>query len=129
MLEGEGIFVDLKNLKRVLKRAQFMMEKADRIIYGTPALENCKKALIAFEMAYDFMDEREHYARELKARVTVLRLDVEDIFEENVLKGCDPKTNRTADSIKREMVELLGRIDEGISRYVGSIFKGKNVRV
>ncbi len=125
MIEGEGIFVDLKNLRRVVKKAQFLMEKADRIVYGTPLLEMITLALESFEMAYDFPDDRQHYARELKARCMVIRLDVEDIFEVNALKGKDAITGRSADSVKLEIAELTGRIDKGVCRYVNSVFKGK----
>jgi hypothetical protein len=129
MIEGESIFIDLKNLRRKLKRAQYMMEKSDRIIYGTPTLEVCTQCLQAFEMAYDFEDERKYYAKKLKALCTTLRLDIDDLFELNVIKGRDEKTNQSADSLKLEIVECVGRVDKGISKYVGSIFRGKTIAV
>ena len=56
--EGEDIYIDLKKLRGLLKRAQFLMDKADRIVYGTPTLENCTRAIEAFVLTYDFKEDR-----------------------------------------------------------------------
>lgn len=123
--EGEDIYIDLKKLRSLLKRAQFLMDKADRIVYGTPTLENCTRAIEAFVLTYDFKEDRKHYARELHARVHTLCLDMDDIFEANVLKGTDEHTGLTAKALKTDLVITIGRIDKGVGRYTGSIFKGK----
>ena len=116
-----GIFIDLKTLKRKLRLAQFCMTKADRIIYGTPALAACKAVLSHFGMAYDFPDEKDYYIRQFVAEFTILRIDIEELFEENVIKATNPEAIGgrviNPDALKNEMVDLLGRIDEGVSKY------------
>lgn len=126
MIEGEGIYIDLKAMRRVLKsEAQFLMEKSDRIAFCTPAIADCTEALVAFEMAYDFPLERSFYARKLKSLCIVLKHDVEDISELRLLKGKSDRTGRTADSINLEIARLMGSIDNGIGKYVKSVLKGK----
>lgn len=126
MIEGEGIYIDLKAMRRVLKyEAQFLMEKSDRIAFCTQAIAECTEALVAFEMAYDFPLERPFYARKLKSLCIVLKHDVEDISELRLLKGKSDRTGRTADSINLEIARLMGSIDNGIGKYVKSVLKGK----
>lgn len=119
-----GIFIDLKQLQRLLKLSLFAMTKADRIIYGTPALQAVKSVLAHFVMAYDFADERDYYIRLFVAEFTNLRLDIEDIFEAGCIKATNPEAiggrHINPDSLKKEMVDLIARADEGVSKWYNS---------
>jgi len=126
MIEGESIYIDLKNMRRILRsEAQFLMEKSNRIAFCTPAIEVCTQAIVAFEMAYDFPPERLHYAKKLKTLCIILKHDIEDISELNLLVGKNVRTGRDADSVNLELARIMGSIDKGIGRYVNSVFKGK----
>jgi len=120
-----GIYVDLYNLRKVLKRAQYTMTKADRIVYGTPVLEKNGEVLADFVLAYDFEDEREKYIRKMCADFEVLKLDLRILAEDNVIKCPDPQNALAKpETIKIEIFELVARIDEGIMKWRNSI-KGK----
>ena len=47
-----SIFVGLKRLRNLMYQCQFLMQKADRIIYGTPLMEASGKASAAFVLAF-----------------------------------------------------------------------------
>lgn len=53
-VDKAGIYVDLYELRKLLKRAQYVMTKTDRIIYGTPVLKENIDTLADFVRAYDF---------------------------------------------------------------------------
>ena len=129
MIETEGIFVDMKKMLRMIRRAYYLMDKMDRIVYCTPAQEACVKALQAFALAYDVPKLRYDSARILHGEVLSLKLVMDEILEMNVIRGRDEKTGMKADTMKVELVILLGRIDEGVSRYVASVYKGKSIPV
>lgn len=117
--------MDLYNMRKLLKRAQFAMSKADRIIYGTPVLVKNGEVLADFVLAYDFADERDKYIRKMCADFEVLKLDLRIIAEDNVLKCPDPENARMKpETLKIEIFELIARIDEGITKWRKSV-KGK----
>jgi|BioPla2DNA2_1021312.scaffolds.fasta_scaffold26188_2 hypothetical protein len=125
MKDKAGIYVDLYNMRKLLKRAQFAMSKADRIIYGTPVLVKNGEVLADFVLAYDFADERDKYIRKMCADFEVLKLDLRIIAEDNVLKCPDPENARMKpETLKIEIFELVARIDEGITKWRKSV-KGK----
>lgn len=129
MIESEGIYLDLKALRRLIKVAQFQMEKSDRAVFAMPVMQACTEAITAFELAYDFAAERVYYAKKLRALCTVIKLDCEDMNELNVIKTNDERSGRTATSTKLEITRLVGSIDRGIGRYVMSSIKGKTAVV
>lgn len=120
-VDKAGIFIDCKKLKKVLRISQFLMTKADRQLYGNPIMAEIKAVIAAFVMAYDFPDDRDHYVRLMVAEFTNLRIDIEEMFEENILKSTDPeKIGGRAISvpgIKNEIEDYLARIDEGMAKY------------
>ena len=87
------------------------------------------KALQAFALAYDVPKLRYDCTRILHGQILSLKLVMDDILEMNVIRGRDEKTGMKADTMKVELVILLGRIDEGVSRYVASVYKGKSIPV
>lgn len=121
-----GIYVDLYNLRKLLKRAQYVMTKADRIIYGTPALKECADTLADFVMAYDFAEERIRYIHKMCADFEVLKTDLRIIAEDNILKCPDPQNaGMRPEAFKLLIFDLVARIDEGMTKWRNSL-KGKS---
>ena len=125
MIEATPIFLDLKALRRLVKQAQFYADKGDRIAFITPLITICTEALQAYVIAYDFPEERPEHAKRLRALCTVISIDVDEIFELNILKGNSEANSRKVNGMKIEMVRLLGQIDKGVDKYVRSVLKGK----
>lgn len=139
-LEESSIFVNLKKLRRVLYTAQFNMTKADRVIYGTPVMENCGKAIAAFILAYTVREKRMAYLEECMGYFYALKTDLEFCADENIIKF--PKKRHTIgsngeiipvesreDTIntgKIELFHLIGEIDGDICRWRASLAKGQD---
>lgn|SRR5574344_239407 len=136
-LDKTGIYVDCKKLRRLIQRSQKCMTKADRIIYGTPMLEMCGRVLSDFILAYDFEDERSYYIKKFLSEFYVLKLDIETINEFGILKttkdsnGEDLYTKEgkrliklggeDSNLLRREMTEIVARLDEGMKRWRSSL--------
>lgn len=134
-VDKASVFVDCKKLRRVLQKAQLCMTKADRIIYGTPALQRVGEILGCFILAYDFPEERSYYIRKFLAIFYVLKIDIETMNECGIIKETKDthrkKSLELTDSgnivesysgekprtLQREMTELVARIDEGMERW------------
>jgi hypothetical protein len=63
-LEESSIFVNLKQLRIKLYSAQFKMMKANRIIYGTPLMQEVGSALAQFVLAFTVKEKRVNYLEE-----------------------------------------------------------------
>lgn len=123
-VDKAGIYVDATLLRKVLYQALYDMTKMDRMIYGERAMVELGEFISAFAMAYDFPEERDYYIRKMCAVFSVLLVDLRIMAELNVYKGAK---NSSGDVIvKREIFELVGRIDIGISKWRNSI-KGKSI--
>lgn len=136
-LDKTGIYIDCKKLRRVLQRAQICMTKADRIIYGTPVLKLCGDILSDFIVAYDFEDERPYYIKKFLAEFYVLKVDIETINECGIIKETKDSSGEqlytkegkklvvmgeeSPKNLRREMTELIARIDIGMYRWRSSL--------
>lgn len=106
-----------------------MMSKADRIIYGTPVIQECNEVLRDFVLAYEYRDERESYMRKLVADFAVLKVDIEGINHEHVLR--EPKSKdhaatavdlpATTDAMYLRTYEIIGLIDQDITKWRNSL--------
>ena len=136
-LDKAGVFVDCKKLRKVLYRAQKCMTKADRIIYGTPTLALVGEIIGEFVLAYDLTGEDKlFHINQFLSKFTVLRVDIETINEFGIIKETkdtkdrDDKGNiikgsgENPNSIRREMTELLARIDAGMLKWRASVSNG-----
>ena len=125
-VDKAGIYVDAYQLRKLLKRAQYVMTKTDRVIYGTPVLKEVGDVLADFVIAYDFPEERQKYLHKLYADFEVLKLDLRIIAEDNVLKCPDPlNAGMKPEGFKIQIFELVARIDEGITKWKSSLDRGK----
>lgn len=133
-LEQASIYVRLCRLRHKLKKMQFCMAKKDRIVYGTPALEYCNECLRDFVLAYEFADERPRYYRKLAADFAVLRIEIEGINHEGVLRSPKSKEQQETsvllptgtDRMYLDLFQVIGEIDEDISKWRQSALRSKN---
>ena len=126
-VEKAGIYVDAYELRKVLKSAQFLMTKAERIVYGTPVLSECAQFMSDFVMAYEFEEERTYYFKKMSASFEVMKSDLRIIAECHVLKGTSSDhAEMKADTMIVRIFELVGRIDDGISKWKRSAL-GKTI--
>ena len=86
---------------------QYFLMKKDRLVYGTPAMEYCNDCLRDFVLAYEFQDERAYYYRKLLADFAVLKVELEGINHEGVLRCPKAKElTETNAELRRRYAEL-----------------------
>ena len=132
-LQGSSIFVNMKRLRTHLYRAQFAMTKANRIIYGTPLMEYSGKALAAFVLAFKARidtTEKLRYRDECIGAFSVLRIDLENCMENNIIQfpkreGETPEDRVSAEKI--ELFRLVATIDNDMCKWSESLTKGKTI--
>lgn len=140
-LAESSIFVNLKRLRRRLYSAQFCMQKAERVIYGTPLMSACGKAIASFVLAWTVSSRRMEYIEECMGHFAVLRADLEFCVEENIIKFRHRKPPKdkdgkvipfadVRDAVSTQKVELfclVARIDEDMCKWRASLAKGKTM--
>ena len=136
-----GTLHDLMRLRRLVYQCQFMMNKADRIIYGTPLVQTLMTAIMWFTRSYESREPSEKLSAADEAAMwfSVFRMDLTAAVEENIIKfpkrkprpaflpdgsiGVPPE--ETVSSRKIEIVELVAKIDTGMCRWRSSLAKGR----
>lgn len=142
-LTESSIFINLKKLREQLYGAQFHMNKADRIIYGTPLMEASGQSIGEFVLAFLINGEKklEHLECSI-AWFTRLRIDLEFCVSENIIKfkkreekldsnGNPIPFENPEDKVSTQKVELfrlVAKIDEDICKWRSALAKGKTVR-
>lgn len=138
-LEESSIFVNLKMLRRRLYGAQFNMGKAERVIYGTPLMEACGRAIAAFVLAYTVKDRRVAYLEECIGWFAILRTDLEFCVEQNMIrwKKRPEKLDKDGHAIpwqnaedkvnsqKIELFVLVAKIDSDMCKWQASLAKAR----
>lgn len=141
-LTESSIFINLKKLRERLYGAQFHMNKADRIIYGTPLMEASGQSLGEFVLAFLLNGEGklEHLECSI-AWFTRLRVDLEFCISENIIKfkKREEKLDASGNPIpfenpedkvstqKVELFRLVAKIDEDICKWRSALAKGKTI--
>lgn len=139
--KSSGTVHDLMRLRRLVYQCQFMINKADRIIYGTPLVRTLMKATMWFIRSYESRgpEEKLRAAEESAMWFSVFRADLTAAVEENIIKfpkrkprpaflpdgsiGVPPE--ETVSSRKIEIVELVAKTDTGMCRWRSSLAKGR----
>lgn len=102
-----------------------MMQKAERIIYGTPVMTANMNMMRCFVLAFMVKDQRIPYLNECTGWFEVLKADMDFIVKENIIKFPAPKEG--VNSMKIDVFELIAMIDEDICKWRASLIKGKIV--
>lgn len=134
-LYESSIYAGLKRLIKLIYTAKYLSTKADRINYIEPNIRYLEKSLCNFIMAFNGQDKRRDYMDECIGAFGVFRV----LFEQNRDLGVihfirkrdkDCKIidgNEGISSEEIEIVELIGRIDNDMSKYRLSLSKGKTI--
>lgn len=141
-LTESSIYISLKRLRRLLYSAQFNMTKANRIVYGSPIMENIGKAISSYVLAFTVMEKKLEYIEEAIGWFAVVRTDLEFCMDENIIhfqkRSVAPQKDEYGNEIpidprdevssrKVEIFELIGKIDGDMCRWRSSLAKGKTV--
>lgn len=142
----------MKKLRERLYTAQFHMQKADRVIYGTPLMNASGEALGCFVLAFLLKEDKAKYMDACIAWFTRLRVDLEFCVQENIIHfakrkpkgeiatgsqqtGQEPQGEPAAavdprDAVSTQKVELfrlVAKIDGDMCKWRASLAKGKTV--
>ena len=125
-----SIFVGLKRLRNLMYQCQFLMQKADRIIYGTPLMAASGKAIAAFVLAFTVSSKRLEYLEEAMGHFYVLKTDIEFCVMQNIIhfKKRDGDGGEKYESSKKiELLKLVAQIDNDMCKWRASLAKSKTV--
>lgn len=141
-LTESSIYISLKRLRRLLYSAQFSMTKGNRIVYGSPIMENIGKAISSFVLAFTVMEKKLEYIEEAIGWFAVVRTDLEFCMDENIIhfqkRSVAPQKDENGNEIpidprdevssrKVEIFELIGKVDGDMCRWRSNLAKGKTV--
>lgn len=135
-LSESSIFVGLKRLRNLMYQCQFLMQKTDRIVYGTPLMQSSGKALSSFILAFTVKEKRIEYLEESMGYFYVLKTDVEFCIKQHIIhyRKKDGNAESQEDnpaayesSKKIELLKLIAKIDNDMCRWRASLAKSKTV--
>ena len=103
-----------------------MMEKSNRIIYGTPIMEEAAQVKRDFIKAHEkfrlkLYTEADIAFWELVGDFEVLKSDIRDMLNDGVLTSSHPSAHIHPDTMTTTLLELVGSIDKGIAKWRNSM--------
>ncbi|MCI2061066.1 MAG: hypothetical protein LKJ87_09475 [Bacteroidales bacterium] len=129
-LPGERPYPQIKEdadeIYGLLLQADTMMTKVDKIRYNNRAIGQILDVIKEFTLAYDFEEDREIHLKRMCANVAVFLLTMRKIGERNVIRVKNPLDTSSPDSIKLQLIEHIGKLDEGATRWKNSIINSRN---
>lgn len=132
-MKDASLIHDLMHLRRLIYQCQFLMSKADRIIYGTPLVQEVMNTTMWFSRSYEtkIPEDKVNSAEEASMWFTIFRMDIRAAVEENLIKFPKRKTKsddpvEEVNSKKIEIVELVAKIDNELCRWRKSLYKGQD---
>lgn len=78
----------LRRLRKLLYQAQFLMNKADRVIYGTSLMQASAETMKNYVLAFTIKEEKLEYINRAIGWYAVLRTDLDFCVEENQRTEC-----------------------------------------
>lgn len=132
-LQESSIYVGLSKLRDMLYQAQFLMTKADRMIYGDNLMKYNSECLKLFTMAFLTKEKRIDRLEECIGWFAVLRKDIEFCVRQNIIKY---KKRMMDDGLpeseyvntkKIELFKVVAKIDDDMCKWRGSLTKGKTL--
>lgn len=124
---AKSIYIDLREVRKYLKAAVFLMTKADRVIYGTPMLQAHAQCLRTFVTAQEFRDEQYEYLKLFAGYFAEFCMELDLITEEKVIHFAKPKDAEKLPALQREIFTYIDRIDVALEKWKSSTRKGKTI--
>ena len=124
---AKSIYIDLRQMRKHLKAAMFLMAKGDRIIYGTPMLQAHAQCLRTFVIAQEFKDEQYDYLKRFVGYFAEFRMEMDLITEENVIHFAKQEDAEKLPPLQREIFTYIDRIDTALEKWKRSMHKGKTL--
>lgn len=121
--QGRSIYLDVQQIRKLLRVAKPMMTKGDQIDYFVPAFQLAGEVLKSFCLAHDFEDEKDKYFRKMYAEFELLKVELREIVNDGhirvahpVFKGLQPET------ICLQLFDRVAMADEGISKWKNKLY-------
>lgn len=130
----------------MLYQMQFVMDKTNRIMYGTPMMQSLRASMGWFVRAFEVTDKekRVEYMSECIGEFANVRMDIDFIYEENMAhyikfkrdrnlssppltSGEESENERYAINKKVEVYKIVAQIESDIRKYNNSISRGKTL--
>ena len=124
-VEKTGIYVDLKELHKLLYRAQFTMTKGDRIIMGNRLLDLNQELVSLLSRATNETDKikKAEYIDDMLGAFDALRLNLQTAADMTMFKDTRQTVDRDSGLGQRitplvlEIFKRIANIDEGINKW------------
>ena len=128
-LNESTIYIKLKNLRKKLYHAQFLMDKSVRVVHGVRLLEKCAETIENFVMSFELKENKLHYAMLAIAKFAVLRTDLEFVNDENMIhykknKNISNDEHEKLVSTKQiELFVLIAELDGEMNKWKDNLAK------
>ena len=124
-VEKTGIYIDLKELHKLLYRAQFTMTKGDRIIMGDRLLDLNQELMSLLSRATNESDQKTkiEYIDRMIGTFDALKLNLESASDLTMFKDSRVTVDRDSGSSQRisplilEIFKRIASIDNGINKW------------
>lgn len=132
-LNESSIYVGLTKLRNKLYQVQFLMTKADRIIFGRNFMEYNGECLKLFTLAFLVKEKRIERLEECIGWFAVLRNDIEFCMKQNIIKYKKRDADDGADESefvntqKIELFKIVAKLDNDMCKWRANLAKGKTI--
>lgn len=125
-LDESSIYVSLKSLRSMLYEAQYLMQKTDRVVYGTPLMHACADTIKWYVKAYTARSEKKvEYLAEAIGAFNILRIDLEFCVDHNMIHY--KKKENDVNTQKVELFKIVARVDNELCKWEASLARGKTI--
>lgn len=120
------IVEDAMEILSLLFKAEMMMTRVDRVRFNSWAIMLIQEVIKQFWLAYDFPEDRREHIKQLCAYAGLFMLTMRIIAERNVIHIRCKHESDSPDTVKIKLMQAMGRMDEGITKWKKSLEKTWN---
>lgn len=126
--EGQTIYIDCQELRKLIGMSLLMMTKQYRVEIGARAFQEVGEVFREFALAYEIEEERWYHFRKMFAEFELLKTDLRLIVNSGILQSPHPMTNMKPSELALKMFERVAKIDEAIYKWKGEICRQDQYR-